>query len=183
MVATQEFFPEKLEDAVRQKSRWIAGISLSGWDRLGWKNDWRENWMRLRDRKASLAAIVLAIAYAAVILTGALLLADRFGLYKFQPVSGFLKTLLFVNAGFLMWRLLLKSYFVFALYGLREAAISIPRTIVANVINILAAWRAIGHYVEQLAGHPVNWEKTQHFYPETDEIQQLRSGYSLAGRN
>ncbi|WP_417818867.1 glycosyl transferase family protein, partial [Tritonibacter scottomollicae] len=60
LVATQEFFPEKLEDAIRQKSRWIAGISLSGWDRLGWQNNWRENWMRLRDRKASLAAIVLA---------------------------------------------------------------------------------------------------------------------------
>ncbi len=183
LVATQEFFPEKLEDAVRQKSRWIAGISLSGWDRLGWKNDWRENWMRLRDRKASLAAIVLAIAYAVAILTGGLLLADQFGLYKVEPVSGFLRTLLLVNAGFLMWRLLLKSYFVFALYGLREALLSIPRTIVANVINILAAWRAIGHYVEQLAGHPVNWEKTHHFYPETGEIQQLRSGHSMAERD
>lgn len=183
LVATQEFFPEKLEDAIRQKSRWIAGISLSGWDRMGWKSNWRENWMRLRDRKASLAAIVLAIAYAAVILTGGLLLAELFGLYKLQPVSESLKTLLFVNAGFLMWRLLLKSYFVFALYGLREALISIPRTVVANVINILAAWRAIGHYVDQLAGHPVNWEKTHHFYPQTEEIQKLRPNHSIAERS
>ena len=183
LVATQEFFPEKLEDAIRQKSRRIAGISLSGWDRLGWKNNWRENWMRLRDRKASLAAIVLAIAYIAVILTGLLLLTELFGVYKLQPVSEPLKMLLVVNAGFLMWRLLLKCYFVFALYGLREALLSMPRTIVANVINILAAWRAIGHYVHQLAGHPVNWEKTRHFYPETEQIQQLRSNYSVGKRS
>ena len=70
LVATQEFFPDNLEDAVRQKSRWMAGIALTGWDRLGWEKGWRENWMRLRDRKASIAAIVLAIAYLAIILTG-----------------------------------------------------------------------------------------------------------------
>lgn len=183
LVATQEFFPEKLEDAIRQKSRWIAGISLSGWDRLGWQNNWRENWMRLRDRKASLAAIVLAVAYVAAILTGMLLLAELFGVYRLQPVSKYLRILLFLNAGFLMWRLLLKSYFVFALYGLREALLSMPRTIVANLINIMAAWRAIGHYVDQLAGRPVNWEKTRHFYPEAAQIQRLRPNYSVGERN
>lgn len=139
--------------------------------------------MRLRDRKASLAAIILAIAYIAALLTGMLLLAEFVGVHRLQPVSKFLETLLFVNAGFLMWRLLLKSYFVFKLYGLREALLSMPRTVVANLINILAAWRAIGHYIDQLAGLPVNWEKTRHFYPETGKIEQLRSRVSVGGRN
>lgn len=182
LVATQEFFPEKLEEAIRQKSRWIAGIALSGWDRLGWNNSWRENWMRLRDRKACFAAVVLAIAYIAVILTGILLIAELLGVYKLQPVSKFLKMLLIVNAGFLMWRLLLKCYFVFSLYGFREALLSIPRTIIANLINILAAWRAIGHYVHQLAGRPVNWEKTRHFYPEIEQVEQLRKNCSIGER-
>ena len=183
LVATQEFFPDKLEDAIRQKSRWIAGISLSGWDRMGWQNSWQENWMRLRDRKPSLAAIILAIAYIAALLTGILLIAEYAGAYQLQPVSRFLETLLFVNAGFLMWRLLLKSYFVFTLYGLREALLSMPRTVVANLINILAAWRAMGHYIDQLAGLPVHWEKTRHFYPETGNVEQLRSKVSAGERN
>lgn len=182
LIATQEFFPEKLEDAIRQKSRWIAGISLSGWDRLGWQQDWRENWMRLRDRKASLAAIVLAIAYVAVILTGVLLLAELLGVYRLRPLSKFLQILLVINAAFLIWRLFLKGCFVFALYGLREAFLSVPRTVVANMINIMAAWRAIGHYVNQLAGHPVQWEKTRHFHPEADQIQQLRPNHSVVQR-
>lgn len=182
LVATQEFFPDKLEDAIRQKSRWVAGISLSGWDRLGWKNSWRENWMRLRDRKASFAAIVLAIAYVAVILMGILLLAELIGVYHPQSVSQFLKILLFFNGGFLLWRLLMKFYFVFALYGLREAFLSIPRTIVANLINIMAVWRALSQYIDQLAGRPANWEKTSHFYPDAQNIKQLRPQYSARDR-
>lgn len=178
LVATQEFFPDKLEDAIRQKARWMAGISLSGWDRLGWKKSWRENWMRLRDRKASLAAIVLAIAYIAVILMGLLLFAELIGAYRLQPLSPSLEILLFLNACFLSWRLMMKCYFVFALYGWQEAILSIPRTIVANLINIMAVWRALSQYVAQLAGHPARWEKTSHFYPDAQNIKQLRPQYS-----
>ncbi|MFT5330992.1 MAG: adsorption protein B [Parasphingorhabdus sp.] len=181
-VATQEFFPDKLEDAIKQKSRWMAGISLSGWDRLGWKNSWRENWMRLRDRKASFAAIVLAIAYIAIILIGILLFAQLIGSYRLQPVSSFLRILLFLNGGFLLWRLVMKFYFVFTLYGLPEAILSIPRTIVANLINIMAVWRALSQYVDQLAGHPAHWEKTSHFYPDAQNIKQLRPQYSADDR-
>ncbi|MGB5723498.1 MAG: glycosyl transferase family protein [Parasphingorhabdus sp.] len=183
LVATQEFFPDRLEDAIRQKSRWIAGICLSGWDRLGWKSNWRENWMRLRDRKAGMAAIVLAIAYLAAILTGTLLLAELFGVYQLKPVPDLLKILLLLNAGSLIWRLALKSCFVFALYGLREALLSMPRTIVANLINIMAAWRAMGHYVDQLTGRPVHWEKTCHFYPDRAHVQKLRHHQSADERN
>ena len=182
LVATQEFFPDNLEDAVRQKSRWMAGIALSGWDRLGWKSCWRENWMRLRDRKASLAAIVLALAYAAIVLTGILGLAEISGLYQPEPISTFLRTMLLINAAFLSWRLLIKGYFVFALYGLREALISAPRTFVANIINIMAARRAIAQYLHGLAGSPAKWEKTTHFYPDFKDVEHLRSA-PLTGRN
>lgn len=181
-IATQEFFPDKLEDAIRQKSRWMAGIALSGWDRLGWQDNWRENWMRLRDRKASFAAIVLAIAYIAIILTGPLLLAEQAGAYRLRPVAPFLKILLFLNGGFLLWRLMMKAYFVFALYGLREAILSIPRTVVANMINIMAVWRALSQYVGQLGGHPARWEKTSHFYPDVQNIKQLRPQHPADSR-
>jgi adsorption protein B len=34
--ARSEHFPDTLHAAVRQKARWLTGISLAGWDRLGW---------------------------------------------------------------------------------------------------------------------------------------------------
>ncbi|MEH6756439.1 MAG: glycosyl transferase family protein [Parasphingorhabdus sp.] len=174
-VATQEFFPDNFEDAIKQKSRWMIGIALSGWDRLGWKKCWRENWMRLRDRKASFAAIILALAYVAMLLTGLLYVIGLTGIYQPHPLSSLLKTMLVFNAFFLVWRLAIKGYFVFALYGLREALWSIPRTFVANIINILAAKRALTQYFQILAGAPAKWEKTNHFYPKMDEVKQLRA--------
>lgn len=179
-VATQEFFPDNFEDAIRQKSRWMIGIALSGWDRLGWKACWRENWMRLRDRKASFAAIILALAYVAILLTGILYAISLIGLYQPQRVSGFLKTMLIFNALFVCWRLVIKGYFVFALYGLREALLSAPRTFIANMINILAAKRAIIEYLKVLSGAPLRWEKTSHFHPDMADVRQLKTTYNLS---
>ncbi|QJB69267.1 glycosyl transferase family protein [Parasphingorhabdus halotolerans] len=175
LVATQEFFPDNLDDAVRQKARWMAGIALMGWDRLGWKSCWRENWMRLRDRKASFAAIILALAYAAIVLTGLLWICSAAGFYQMQPISTSLKIMLSANVIFLAWRLAIKSYFVFSLYGFREALLSVPRTLVANIINIMAARLALAQYIGSLSGTPIRWDKTSHFYPELSEIQQLKT--------
>ncbi|MEP2989961.1 MAG: glycosyl transferase family protein [Parasphingorhabdus sp.] len=180
LVATQEFFPDNIQDAVRQKSRWMAGIALSGWDRLGWNHSLRENWIRFRDRKASLAAIVLAIAYGAVFLTFGLEITKFIGIYSPEPISDFLKKLLYLNAFFLSWRLLFKAGFVFHLYGFTEALYSVPRTIVANIINMMAARRAVGKYLQSLSGAKVDWDKTQHFVLEKSEVSELKSAKSGA---
>src|SRR3546814_11903033 len=52
VVATREHFPATLDAAVRQKARWLTGIALHGWDRMGWRGGIAERWMRLRDRKS-----------------------------------------------------------------------------------------------------------------------------------
>jgi len=174
LVATQEFFPDNLEQAVKQKSRWMAGIALTGWDRMGWKKSWRENWMRLRDRKASLAAIVLAIAYLAFLLTAFLVLLEIFTNYEMESYSPLLKAMLWANLGFLVWRLMLKARFVFALYGFREACLSVPRTLIANIVNIIAARRAILQYLKNISGSPPKWEKTEHFHPMSTEVERLK---------
>ena len=35
LIATRALFPSRLDEAVRQKARWVHGIALQGWDRLG----------------------------------------------------------------------------------------------------------------------------------------------------
>ncbi|MFA7441370.1 MAG: glycosyltransferase [Sphingomonadaceae bacterium] len=69
LVATREYFPDTLEAAVRQKSRWLTGIALSGWDRLGWQGSRATRWMLLRDRKGLLTAAIGMIAWAVAVLT------------------------------------------------------------------------------------------------------------------
>src|SRR3546814_6455753 len=59
LVCTREYFPATLTAAVRQKARWMTGIALAGWDRLGWQGSLAERWMRFRDRRGPLAAVIL----------------------------------------------------------------------------------------------------------------------------
>src|SRR3546814_1710628 len=35
-IVSRGAFPKRVEAAVRQKARWTTGISLAGWDHLGW---------------------------------------------------------------------------------------------------------------------------------------------------
>ena len=68
VVASRGHFPATLGAAVRQKARWIGGIALAGWDRLGWRGGLGERWMRMRDRRGPLAALLLVAAYVAALL-------------------------------------------------------------------------------------------------------------------
>ncbi|MCE3519576.1 hypothetical protein LXJ58_33020, partial [Escherichia coli] len=50
----------------------MTGIALAGWDRTGWARPHAlgDHWMRMRDRRALLSVLVLAVAYAAIVLWG-----------------------------------------------------------------------------------------------------------------
>ena len=65
IVATREYFPATLEAAVRQRARWLLGITLAGWQRLGWPGTLVDRYMLLRDRKALLNAYLNIAAYVA----------------------------------------------------------------------------------------------------------------------
>ena len=79
VVASRGHFPATLGAAVRQKARWLGGIALAGWDRLGWSGGLGERWMRMRDRRGPLAALLLLAAYAAALLWSQLWLAEALG--------------------------------------------------------------------------------------------------------
>jgi adsorption protein B len=160
LVAVRAHFPATLEEAVRQKTRWMTGIALSGWDRLGWRGGWAERWMRLRDRRAVLAALILTAAYAAALLWAISLLLGR----GEQPGPG-LATLLMANGALLFWRMAMRFWMVARLYGCVEGLRSVPRTIVANVIAMMAARRAVTRYAGLARQGPIAWDKTSHIFP------------------
>lgn len=162
LVATRAFFPATLPQAVRQKARWIHGIALQGWDRLGWSGGVAESWMRLRDRRGPLAAVVLFAAYALLALTAALWLADTFGFAGPWQPSGFLFALLWANFAGLGWRAAMRFAFTAREYGWAEGMRSVPRLAFANVIAIMAGRRALVAYGVTLLGGRVKWEKTHH---------------------
>jgi len=168
LVAVRAYFPATLRTAVRQKTRWMTGIALSGWERLGWTGGIAESWMRLRDRRAVLAAIVLAAAYGALALE-VTAMAWRYAVDRpvFVPLAAPLALLLQVNLILMLWRIAMRFAMVRSAYGWGEAWRSVPRMIVGNIVAMMAARRAVFHYAGIRAQRPVAWDKTVHVFPAT----------------
>jgi adsorption protein B len=167
LVCVQAYFPATVAAAARQKARWMAGIALIGWDRLGWSRptDLIEHWMRMRDRRGPLTVLMLMAAYLSLvvgILSAGLHLAT--GLPP-TPMTPLLTILLAANTALLAWRLAMRATATGSLYGWREGLRAMPRMIVANFIALLAARRALAIYADDLRGRTLRWDKTAHAFP------------------
>ncbi|MFL6764609.1 MAG: glycosyl transferase family protein [Sphingomicrobium sp.] len=162
VVASRGHFPATLGSAVRQKARWLGGIALAGWDRLGWSGGIGERWMRMRDRRGPLAALLLLAAYGAALLWSQIWLAEALGAPIHARLDPWLVTLLTVNGWLLGWRVLMRAYFTASAYGWQQGLLSVPRTVVGNLIAMLAAARAVSLH---LGGGAKRWDKTRHIFP------------------
>lgn len=171
-VAVRALFPGHIDAAVRQKTRWMIGIALAGWDRVGWGpvRDWSDHWMRMRDRRVLLAVMVLAAAYVAIVANAATIAAHQLFGIAARPTPPTRHILLLSTLAILFWRLTVRAFFVGRTYGRNEAILSIPRAVVGNIIALLAARRAVFRYIAMLRGHHVQWDKTTHHFP--DDIEQ-----------
>jgi adsorption protein B len=162
VVASRGHFPPTLGAAVRQKARWLGGIALTGWDRLGWSGGLGERWMRMRDRRGPLAAVLLLAAYGAALLWSQLWLAEKLGAPMHTKIDPSIVTLLTINGWLLAWRILMRIWFTASAYGWWQGFLSVPRLLVGNVIAMLAAGRALSLH---LGGGPTRWDKTRHMFP------------------
>jgi adsorption protein B len=175
LIATRAFFPNRFETVVRQKSRWVLGISLQGWDRIGWSGGVLEGWMRARDRRGPFAALVLLIGYALAVLTllgGAAMLA---GVGEPVPLTPLLEFLLLANLAAFAWRAAMRFAFAAREYGLVEGLRAVLRLPLANVVSIIAGRRAVFAYIGTLGGRATAWDKTEH------DIHPLRFGLPGGG--
>lgn len=180
LVSVREFFPHTFHAAVRQKSRWVLGISLQGWNQIGWSGGWWRRYMLWRDRKSLMTNAVNVIGYLLVLMVAAVWLADAWlpqevrgaGLLERNP---WLQTVLTANAGLLVLRLLQRVYCVWRLYGPGQALLSVPRAFWGNIVNFFATVRAVRLFVSSLrTGKPVAWDKTHHYFPTQEQLRLTR---------
>ncbi len=173
LIATRAYFPADRRAAVRQKTRWIHGIALQSWDRLGWWGGPADLWMQLRDRRGPFAALLLAIAYALILAAGVELLLNTAGIAPAAPVSAELYVLLLLNTLALLWRAIVRACFTARDHGLLQGVVAVPRILVSNTIAILAGARALAGYLASLRGAPFVWDKTEH--DEHPALEMLRA--------
>lgn len=162
LIATRAHFPARLDLAVRQKTRWLHGIALQGWDRTGWAKGWIEAWMRARDRRGPLTALVLLVGYSLIAVT--LVGWSALVLGKGEPLelSPLVTFLLYANLAAFLWRAIFRFAFTARIYGVGEGLRAILRIPVANTIAIIAGRRAVFAYLRTLFGGATRWDKTPH---------------------
>ena len=162
LIATRAYFPSELGHIVRQKTRWVHGIALQGWDRIGWSGGLMESWMRARDRRGPLTALVLLMGYTLLALTLVLAGAYSLGLAQPTPLSPLVVALLYINLGFFAWRVFWRFAFTARNYGMAEGVFAVMRIPFTNVIAIMAGRRAVWAYARTLSGKDPAWDKTPH---------------------
>jgi len=162
LIATRACFPARIDHAVRQKARWMHGIAFQGWDRLGWTGGAGEYWMRLRDRRGPLTALVLFAGYLLLVIGGTMFAAEALGYLRPWNASPLLKALVAANLAAVVWRAAMRFTFTAREYGWSEGLWAVARIPVANVIAIMAARRALAAYIATLLGGKPTWDKTSH---------------------
>lgn len=177
-VASRGYFPDTIDQAVRQKTRWLRGISFDAWDRLGWevgpsRTRWQAlagHWMLWRDRRAVVAALAILCGYCALILTVFAQFQSASTVRNAVLAHPAISTLFAFNLALMLWRVAVRTMCVAIVYGWSHVPMSALRIPVGNIILVMTAWRTLLGYVRGRGGAATVWDKTDHRFPAPSRI-------------
>lgn len=183
VICVREYFPDRLQTAIRQKSRWIIGIVYQGYRTHGWKHGLVLNYFLWRDRKG---AINNFVSFGAM-----LILLQLMGIWLLQQVwtsapsfvsifegEPWFDSILALNIALMGNRMLQRIVFVSGYYGVKQGLLSIPRLLWGNLVNFLANCRAIRQILQYGDPHRVAWDKTTHDFPSVSGACHAKSLWS-----
>jgi adsorption protein B len=146
--------------AIIQRTRWVTGIALQGWERHGWHGGLGQKYWLWRDRKGLACSPVSLLTNLVCAYAMTTRIWDRATpppyLYRAMAVTLLLhalRTAVRVGCGA-------------RIYGIRFALLAPLRAVAGNVINASAVVCAIHRYARaRLKGEALVWVKTEHAYP------------------
>ena len=157
-VATREYFPRRLRSAVRQRSRWVAGIALQGWRLHGWRVPIRQVYWFWRDRKG-LVGNLLAPSANLLFLYG--LCGRKLG----ASLPGWTAPLCIATLALSLFQTAIRIAASCRVYGARFAAFVPLRMLYGNLVNFLATAHALRRFFgARFRGSRLDWGKTEHVY-------------------
>jgi adsorption protein B len=158
-MATREYFPRTRRAAARQRSRWIAGIALQGWERHGWRVSWRQRYWFWRDRKGLVGNLLSPVANVAYL----------YGLLDWRATANmphWAAALYTSTLGITLLQVGMRVWTGSRIYGWQFAALSPLRVFWGNWVNFLATSKALWQFGgARLRGVTLRWHKTEHCYP------------------
>lgn len=176
LVATREFFPQRFGAALRQRTRWVTGIALQGWQQFGWKGKPGEVYWLWRDRKGLIANPLSLIANA--------VFAYGLATQLWTRVSPAASRLAAATMALQLIRLGVRITCSARVYGFVFALGAPLRNVYANFLNSAATLNAVRVYaIARWHGKPLKWLKTDHAYPTRAALlsHKRRLGEILVG--
>lgn len=174
-LATREYFPQSFRSALRQRTRWLMGIALQGWQRHGWGANRGEFYWMWRDRKG-LITNPLGLAANLVFIYG---VATAMWM-RIPPLAA---RLVYVTLALQILRIAVRMACVGRVYGV-AFALGVPvRALYANALNSAASVFAVARFaVARLRGDRFRWLKTDHAFPSAATLvaHKRRLGEILA---
>jgi len=165
LVATREPFPECWRKALRQRTRWVTGIALQGWEQFGWTGSLGEVYWFWRDRKR-LIGNPLSVAANVVFLYG-------WVARIWSRVSPSMARLAAATLVLVALRSGVRMACCGRLYGFRFAWAAPLRAVYANVLNSAATFNAVARYaLARIRKKPLQWLKTDHAYPSRTALME-----------
>jgi bacteriophage N4 adsorption protein B len=169
-VATREYFPKIVRTAIRQRTRWITGISLQTWARHGWAGPWRQKYWFWRDRKGLIGS-PLGLVTSLLFLYGC-----WSGMWWSPAAATTLGVRLMpVTTALLAVRLAIRMASTARIYGPALAYLAPVRVLWGNWINGVATVRAVYKYtLSRIRKERLAWFKTEHQYPSREALVMQR---------
>jgi len=168
--ATREYFPHLFRTAVRQRSRWVIGISLQGWERHGWRAAPGQLYWFWRDRKGLAGNLVSPLANCGFLVWAAgwvrsFAKGSPWGLPAAVPP--WLQAVCAATFAISLAQMATRGFCSARVYGLRFAAWAPLRALLGNWLNFAATVAALGQYAAaRWRGARLRWRKTEHLYPD-----------------
>ncbi|MFN2527904.1 MAG: glycosyl transferase family protein [Candidatus Baltobacteraceae bacterium] len=177
-VATRAYFPDTVRDAIKQKSRWVAGICFQAWHMTGWTGNFATRYGLYRDRKSILANTLVLLGYIVLILIALMMVWHAFDPNVYLPSIG-TNHVIWAMLDFVLImtliELLQSAWFVAWVYGPLQGILSIFRPPLAGFINGIATLRAgYAWYQSRRTGQAMKWSKTAHFFPTETALSEFR---------
>lgn len=165
-ISNWAYFPFTFWRSVRQKTRWITGISFQEWEQTSWIGGFWTKEALLKDRKGYISSLVTLLGYVSFIYFLISWMGESgwvpFHWRPFIFPHTFLWSLIIVDTCFMVFRLTQRVINVTWVYGPLAGILALPRFLLANIINSLASFRAFHTYLEGKRGKHIHWDKTAH---------------------
>lgn len=159
IISVREYFPEKVTNSVRQKTRWTTGIAFQGTRNFKWFGSFTNKYFLWRDRRAPLNGFLLLNLIL-------FLFIELFTKDSFFSDSYLISFFMGLNTTGALLRLCVRANIVRKIYGPLQGALSFIRWPLAMFINMLAAGRsAYEFYWAQINNQSIQWVKTSHKMP------------------